>query len=121
MIPSKDIRSVSAALPHRPRRFRTDSMGFVSDQCYYHAVQIEEEHDEMEAELDKRFLRKVEHVSTCTQFSMDRIEEWTSVGRVSDLLVDVQLPKDFRCVKQMLIFEYPNSHVSACASSIQYT
>jgi len=28
-------------------------MGFVSDQCYYHAVQIEEEHDEMEAELDE--------------------------------------------------------------------
>jgi len=38
-------------------------MGFVSDQCYYHAVQIEEEHDEMEAELDKRFLRRVEHIS----------------------------------------------------------
>jgi len=56
MISSKDMRLVSAALPHRPCRFRTDSVGFVSNQCYYHAVQIEEEHDEMEAELDERFL-----------------------------------------------------------------
>jgi len=53
MIASKDIRSISTTFPHGPRRFRTDSVGFVSDQCYYHAVQVEEEHDEMEAELDK--------------------------------------------------------------------
>ena len=33
------------------------SMGFVSDQSHNHAVQIEEEHEEVEAELYERFLQ----------------------------------------------------------------
>ena len=29
----------------------------IADERHYHAVQIEEEHDQMEAELNERFLR----------------------------------------------------------------
>ena len=34
----------------------TSSVALLSYQCHYHAIEIEEEHDEVEAKLDERLL-----------------------------------------------------------------
>lgn len=69
-------------------------MRLVSDEGYNHAVEVEEEHDEMEAELDERFLRGT--VSSC------------GVKRHNDyghgfcpqiyLFVYIELSEDFCCI-----------------------
>lgn len=46
-------------MTHRVRRLVTKSMSLVPDQGDNHAVQVEEEHQEVEAELDERFLMPV--------------------------------------------------------------
>lgn len=40
-------------------RLRTKSMRLVPDKRNNHAVEIEEEHQEVEAELDERFLNNI--------------------------------------------------------------
>lgn len=42
--------------PHAPMCLLFESMRFVPYQCHYHAVEVEEEHNQMEAELNERFL-----------------------------------------------------------------
>lgn len=43
----------------------TELMGFVADQRNDHAVQVEEEHQEVETQLDERFLYSQEYISQC--------------------------------------------------------
>ena len=38
-------------------------MGLIPYQGYYHTVEVEEEHYEMEAKFDKRFLFHMTHIS----------------------------------------------------------
>lgn len=35
------------------------SVRLISDQCYNHAVKIEEEHEQVETKFDKRFLSNI--------------------------------------------------------------
>lgn len=48
----------SAAFSHAPVCLLFESMRFVPYQCDYHAVEVEEKHNQMEAKLDERFLVK---------------------------------------------------------------
>lgn len=63
MPPNKSIYpayfSPKAAVVHRMVRLRTKSMRLVPDKRNNHAVEIEEEHQEVEAELDERFLNNI--------------------------------------------------------------
>lgn len=42
-------------MPHAPVGFDAESMGLVAYEGDDHAVEVEEEHDEVEAELDEGF------------------------------------------------------------------
>lgn len=44
---------------HRVCCFASESVRFVPNQRNDHAVEVKEEHDQMKAELDKRFLHEV--------------------------------------------------------------
>ena len=44
------------AIAYRVVGLFTELMGFVADQSNDHAVQVEEEHQEVETQLDERFL-----------------------------------------------------------------
>ena len=46
----------SAAFSHAPMCLLFKSMRFVPYQCHYHAVEVEEKHNQVKAELDERFL-----------------------------------------------------------------
>lgn len=48
-----DLLGLPAAFSHAPMCFLFESMRFVPYQCHYHAVEVEEEHNQMEAELDE--------------------------------------------------------------------
>lgn len=56
--PSTDTRNASSrtAVAHRILRLSTQSVRLIADQGHDHAVEVEEEHQEVEAELDERFL-----------------------------------------------------------------
>ena len=43
----------SSWIVHESGRFQSQSMRLVANQSNYHAVQVEEEHDQVEAKLDK--------------------------------------------------------------------
>jgi len=47
-------------------------VGLVSDECNDHAVEVEEEHEQVETKLDERFLRIVSSLSCMRSFSRDR-------------------------------------------------
>lgn len=42
-----------AAFSHAPVCLLFESMRFVPYQCHYHAVEVEEEHDQVKTELDE--------------------------------------------------------------------
>ena len=52
-------------IAHRMIGLFTELMGFVADQRNDHAVQVEEEHQEVETQLDERFLYSKEYISLC--------------------------------------------------------
>lgn len=52
-------------IAHRIIGLFTGLMGFVADQRNDHAVQVEEEHQEVETQLDERFLYSKEYISQC--------------------------------------------------------
>ena len=51
-----DLLTLSAAFSHAPMCLLFESMRFVPYQCHYHAVEVEEKHDQMKAKLNERFL-----------------------------------------------------------------
>lgn len=61
---------------HTLPRLLPESMRLIPDQRDNHAVKVEEEHQEMEPELDERFL-----------------------------FMDVEFAEDFGCVEEMLVIE----------------
>ena len=73
-------------------------MCLVLDQGDDHAVQVEEEQDEVEPELGEGFLRQ--SVSPCSP---------NRTGTVSYLLVHVELPEDLSRVQEMRVVDDPTS------------
>ena len=75
-----------ALITHHCTRFGDPSdnlSAFVADEGHDHGVQVEEEHEQVESELDEALL-----------------------------LVHIQLAEDFRGIKKMLVLDDPGSHVS---------
>lgn len=74
--------------------FPLQSIRFVLDQCHNHAVQVVEEHEQVESKLDKRLLLRVSHNSRRPFI-------------LTDLFMNVQLPENLSRVEQMLILKDP--------------
>ena len=51
-----DPLPLSTAFSHAQMCLLLESMRFIPYQCHYHAEDIEAKHDQMEAELNERFL-----------------------------------------------------------------
>lgn len=76
---------------------RAESVRLVADQGNDHAVEVEEEHQEVEAELDEGFLySRLEYIQTSQQTNR------------TDLLVYIQLAEDLGRVQQMLVIVNPD-------------
>lgn len=72
----------------------------VADEGDDHAVEVEEEHDEVEAELDEGFLKLVS--AAC--------KSGRKVGARAYLLVDVELSENLGRVQKVLVLEDPVSY-----------
>ena len=84
-------------------------MALILDQGDDHAVQVEEEHDEVEAELDEGFLWKgVSYNGRRSREVKDGAEGATN------LLVDVEFPEDLRCVQKVGVVNDPTDVRLAC-------
>lgn len=96
----------SSDTAHHSTRSRQGSlMRFVADQGHNHAVQVEEEHQEVETQFDERFLhRLVTHICVRKQ----------KKKRGTHLLVHVQLAEDLRRIQQMLVLVDPG--IVSCRS-----
>jgi hypothetical protein len=70
----------------------------VADESDDHAVEVEEEHEQVETEFDEGFLCSV------SALSPGAILRW-----VSDLLVYVELPEDLGCIQKMLVLKDPTA------------
>ena len=60
LFPARGIQTwplVVASMFHRMARLLLESTRLVTDERDDHAVEVEEEHDEVKSELDERFLR----------------------------------------------------------------
>jgi hypothetical protein len=71
-------------------------VGLIADEGDNHAVEVEEEHQEMETELDERLLYGPLAVNKPDHYSVQLY-----------LLVNIQLAEDFGCVQKMLVLEDP--------------
>jgi hypothetical protein len=72
-------------------------VGLVADEGNDHAVEVEEEHQQVETQLDERFLAIV----STPQLA------WMRAVPKAHLLMNVQLPEDLCCVEQVVLLEYP--------------
>ena len=79
-------------------------MRLVADEGDDHAVEVEEEHDEVETELDERFLKLVS--AGC--------KSGTKVGARAYLLVDVELSENLGRVQKVLVLEDPVTCQHTC-------
>jgi hypothetical protein len=93
--------SPNPAIAHRMLRLRPESVRLVADQGDNHAVEVEEEHQEVEAQLEERFLQL-----PAVRYSLHRAR---SDGAVTHLLVHVQLAEDLGRVQQMLVIVDPSA------------
>ena len=71
-------------------------MRLVTDERDDHAVEVEEEHDQVVTELDERFLRNVRGLASSVGGSVQ-----------SYLLVNIELSEDLGRVKEVLVLEDP--------------
>jgi hypothetical protein len=97
-------------------------VGFIADKGDDHAVEVEEEHEQVETELDERFLCGVSTLCHCAMRILSCKEAVNRVTgcclyRVSYLLVYVELPEDFRCVQKVLVLKNP-AMVSLCLGAM---
>lgn len=74
-----------------------DLRRLVADEGDNHAVEVEEEHEQVEAELDKGFLRGVSYEQG----------QGLRICLVTDLLVNVKLAEDLRSIKKMGVVDNP--------------
>jgi hypothetical protein len=73
-------------------------MRLISNQGDDHTVEIEKEHDEMEAELDEWFLMREWATTPNNNYASEKI---------TDLLVNVQLSEDLSRIQKMLVIVDP--------------
>lgn len=102
-----------ALLRALPGQVRKHLVRFVADKSHNHAVQVEEEHDQVESQLDEGFLAKLAaghafaiwYVRACGA----GLQPCPTRGLdcTTDLLVHVKLPKDLGRVQEMLVFKDP--------------
>ena len=111
-----------ASMLHAPMRLALESMCFVAYQGDNHAVEVEEEHDEMKAEFDKGFLadgRRLAVVSPTIMSPSSRHVEPGGAGRrqkahkrndgdETDLFMDIQFAEYLCRVEKMLVVEDPS-------------
>lgn len=79
-------------------------MRLVADKGDDHAVEVEEEHDKVEAELDERFLMPSSAACKCGRKNRAR----------AYLLVDVELSENLGRVQEVLVLEDPVSCQHTC-------
>ena len=84
-------------------------MRLISYQSHDHAVEVEEEHDEVEAELDERFLHGISSGYNFLRMGLDQ----------SNLLVHIEFPEYFRCVQKMLVLKDSVVQVSPALNACQ--
>lgn len=74
-------------------------VGFVADESNDHAVKVEEEHQQVEAKLDERFLSGVS--------TLESLRPALHAPDLSGtyLLMDIQLPEDLCRVEQVVLLE----------------
>jgi hypothetical protein len=90
--------------------FVAQSMRLIADQGDDHAVQVVEEHDQVESELDEGFLE-------CAAQSEQIYFSKRHSKAIADLLVDIQFPENLCRIEEMLVLENPRrdelvSHVN---------
>lgn len=79
----------------------------VADEGDNHAVKVEEEHEKMEAELDKRLLQR--GLASFTWAPLAKEERIMVVE--TDLLVDVELTEDLGGIEEVVLLEDPADRV----------
>lgn len=79
------------------------SVGLVPNQGHDHRVEVEEEHDEVESELDERFLR----VNVSLHSRREYCPSNAIQGMFAYLLVYIQLPENLSSVKEMCVVKNP--------------
>jgi hypothetical protein len=84
---------------------------FIANKSNNHAVEVEEEHEQVETKLDERFLNSVSmlsnHECECRVIRSLPQRCRGCSHRVSDLLMDIELPKDLCCIQEVLVLENP--------------
>jgi hypothetical protein len=68
----------------------------IANECHNHAVQVEEEHDQVETKLDERFLHAV---------SLSSIP-YPTLKNLPYLLMHIQLSENLSRIQQVLVLEY---------------
>jgi hypothetical protein len=84
-------------------------VGFVADKSDDHAVEVEEEHEQVETQLDEGFLSSVSVLlirarsTVCEQRHIVAVD-WLRRS-ASNLLVHVQFSEDLRRIQEVLVLE----------------
>lgn len=84
---------------HRIFGLFTQSVALIADQGNNHAVEVEEEHEEVEAKLDEGFLKTRVRVSHCAAVC--------DLRNQTDLLVHVQLAENLGRIQKVLVLVDP--------------
>lgn len=84
---------------HRIFGLFTQSVALITDQGNNHAVEVEEEHEEVEAKLDEGFLKTRVRVSHCAAVC--------DLRNQTDLLVHVQLAENLGRIQKVLVLVDP--------------
>ena len=83
---------------HRIFGLFTQSVALITDQGNNHAVEVEEEHEEVEAKLDEGFLNTI---------SSQSLHCGLRLGNPTDLLVHVQLAENLGRIQKVLVLVDP--------------
>jgi hypothetical protein len=83
---------------HRVFGLLTQSVALIADKGNNHAVEVEEEHKEVEAKLDEGFLNTI---------SSQSLHCGLRLGNPTDLLVHVQLAENLGRIQKVLVLVDP--------------
>lgn len=86
-------------MAHRIIGLVTQSLSLIADESNDHAVEVEEEHQEVETKLDEGFLEQENRVS--------RDITSREIGNQTDLLVNIQLAENLGRIQKVLVLVDP--------------
>jgi hypothetical protein len=101
------LELVGRAMAHSMFRLFAKSMAFVADEGDNHAVQVEEEHQEVEAQLDEGFLEIAHTNGSVTKLMTKARGDPSKNTAKTNLLVHIQLAENLGRIQQVLVVVYP--------------